>query len=544
VSPALLKSPLTVIVFAPHGRDAALAERLLTDANIEAASVQDLAGLVDHFKEGAGVILATEEGLATGDLSDLHDAINDQPPWADIPIILLTHRGGGVERNPAARRLSETLGNVSFLERPFHPTTLVSLLKVALRSRRRQYEARGRLEAIREGEEALRLANASLEQRVEERTQQLQKTEAALRQAQKLEAVGQLTGGIAHDFNNLLMVISGGLDVLDRQTDLAKRDRILEGMRQASARGANLTKQLLSFSRHQTLHPEAVDLSRNLGGMQALLDHALRGDVVIETDLAPDLWPLEVDPTELELAILNLCVNARDAMPKGGTIRITASNAPTASGDRILLMISDTGTGMSREIQSRVFEPFFTTKDVGKGSGLGLAQVYGFATQSGGDIRIASQEGRGTTFTLELPRSRAAPGPVLPVLNADAPETRSPERMILLVEDDDNVAALVSEMLVQAGYGFTRVSGPAAALGALSDSRRIDAVLSDIMMPGGMNGLELAQQIRDRRPGLPILLTSGYARAFEDEAAQANLEVLPKPYRSQDLRAALERLLT
>lgn len=532
---------MTVLVLAPHGRDASLASTLLNDAGIDATEIADFDALIAGLRRGAGAILATEESLRAGDLTPLYALINDQPSWADIPIILLTHRGGGVERNPAARRLSETLGNVSFLERPFHPTTLVSLMQVALRSRRRQYDARDRLDDIAAGEEALRQSNASLEQRVDERTIRLEQTQAALRQAQKLEAVGQLTGGIAHDFNNLLMVLSGGLDIMDRQKDPAKRARIVDGMRQAAMRGANLTRQLLAFSRHQTLRPQAVSLIHHVTGMKTLLDHALHGDVTVETQMDDDLWPVEVDPTELELVILNLCVNARDAMPKGGVITVSGRNISNGD-DRVCLSISDTGTGMSPEVQIRVFEPFFTTKDIGKGSGLGLAQVYGFATQSGGSVRIESEVGVGTSIILELPRSTSEPVAAAP--SAPAPIERAPiDRAVLLVEDDDEVAALVAEMLEQLGYDCTRVSGPTPALGALADGRRIDAVLSDIMMPGGVNGLDLAGQLRDRRPDLPILLTSGYASAFAEAAADLQLTLLPKPYTVHDLDLALTALL-
>ncbi len=538
--------PLRVLVLAPHGRDAQVACALLAEAGFTCTICDGLEDLVARLREGAGAVLVIEEVLRNADLTEVALWLEAQPAWSDMPILLLTRRGGGPERNPAALRLSLALGNVSFLERPFHPTTLISAVQVALRGRQRQYEARERIDAVRAGEEALREINAHLEERVQERTARLVEAEAALRQAQKLEAIGQLTGGIAHDFNNLLLVISGGLEVMDRQKDPTRRDRIVDGMRQAAERGARLTKQLLAFSRSQPLKTEAVDLVAHVDGMRTLLDHALGGDVLIETCLPGDLWPVQVDPTELELVVLNLCVNARDAMPGGGRISIGGANTPGAGGaDCVTLTISDTGEGMSPEVQARVFEPFFTTKDIGKGSGLGLAQVYGFARQIGGSVEIESVVGEGTAIKLRLPRSARAPE--RPPAERHRPEAEGPAfgagRSILVVEDDDEVAALVSEMVSQLGFVCTRVASAGAALGALADGRRIDAVLSDVMMPGGVDGVELAQELRRRRPDLPILLTSGYADAFLPRAEAQGLALLAKPYGSADLAAALGEAL-
>src|SRR5690606_22327988 len=281
--------------------------------------------------------------------------------------------------------------------------TLTSALKTALRGRHRQYEVRALIEAreraadelealIVDRTRELETANLELRTQMAERA----RIEETLRQAQKIEAIGQLTGGIAHDFNNLLMVISGGLDMLDRRDDPARRERLLAGMRQAAQRGTALTRQLLAFSRRQSLAPEAVDLALRLGRMRELLDRSLSGDVHVQVRFAPDLWPVEVDPGELELVILNLAVNARDAMPEGGTILIEASNAPSeqvldSRDDFVRLTVTDSGTGIPEELRARVFDPFFTTKEIGKGSGLGLAQVYGFARQSGGTVWIESK---------------------------------------------------------------------------------------------------------------------------------------------------------
>jgi signal transduction histidine kinase/CheY-like chemotaxis protein len=453
--------------------------------------------------------------------------------------------------------VAATLRNVTLLERPLQPITLTSAIRAALRARRRQFEVRDLLELreqtarelerlVTERTSALAAANGELRTQMAERA----KVEETLRQAQKIEAIGQLTGGVAHDFNNLLMVISGGLDMLDRQTDPDRRARLLEGMKQAAQRGAGLTRQLLAFSRRQALKPEPIAIAQQIGGMRELLDRSLRGDVSVDFDFSADLWPVEVDPGELELVVLNLAVNARDAMPNGGTITVRATNAPgvavgEASGDYVRLSVEDTGTGMTPQVKARVFEPFFTTKDIGRGSGLGLAQVYGFAQQSGGTVVIDTEVDRGTSVALYLPRSDKTPGREERTLINLHVERRRPDSAgaVLLVEDDDEVAALVEEMLDQLGYSVTRTASASAALGALANGRPVDVVFSDIMMPGGMNGVELAREIRRRRHQLPILLTSGYAEAAQAAADQAGVSILPKPYRIDDLATALAQAM-
>jgi signal transduction histidine kinase/CheY-like chemotaxis protein len=369
--------------------------------------------------------------------------------------------------------------------------------------------------------------------------------EERLHQAQKIEAIGQLTGGVAHDFNNLLQVISGGLQIMGRPGDPAVRERIFNAMKQAVERGAGLCRQLLAFARRQPLRPEAVDLHRLIVGMRELLDRSLRGDVQFRCEFAEHLWPVEVDPGELELVILNLAVNARDAMPTGGFVTISACNAPALAdhelaGDFVRLDISDTGMGMAADVLSHAFEPFFTTKEVGKGSGLGLAQAHGFARASKGAVRIDSTVGHGTKVSLFLPRTLKTPAcPDDPMVDGSAEWTAASAGQVLLVEDDDEVAALTVEMINQLGYDTTRVASAEAALGALADKRAIDIVFSDVMMPGRMNGVELAQEIRRRRPNLPVLLTSGYAAAVSRSAAAHRIRIIPKPYRIDQLREAL-----
>jgi CheY-like chemotaxis protein len=319
----------------------------------------------------------------------------------------------------------------------------------------------------------------------------------------------------------------------------------MSGMKQAALRGARLTRQLLMFSRRQALHAETIDVAHHLDTTRELLQRSLGGDTEVKLSVPSDLWHIEVDVGELDLAILNLALNARDAMPSGGLVTIDAKNISLnhemeLTGDFVVISVVDQGIGMSPEIRERAFEPFFTTKDVGKGSGLGLPQVYGFAKQSGGIASIDSEPGRGTTVNLYFPRSRNTP-----VVEAPPPdpqpsvmESESAGRA-LVVEDNDEVAALVLEMFRELSFKVTRVSNAQAALGALNDGREIDIVFSDIMMPGGINGIELAREIHRRQPAMPIVLTSGYTQTDTTELNQQGLVVLHKPY---DLKALGEVL--
>ena len=364
--------------------------------------------------------------------------------------------------------------------------------------------------------------------------ERLKRAEEALRHSQKMESLGQLTGGVAHDFNNLLAVFANGLQVLERSVSKEQRQRIFEAMRRAIARGADLTHHLLAFTRRRAVNPESIDLAVHLTRMREILDRTLRGDIQVEMRFDADLWSVEVDAGEFELTMLNLCVNARDAMLAGGMITISAENRENPDdlpGDFVELSVADKGCGIPPDVISRVFEPFFTTKDVGKGSGLGLPQVYGFAQQSGGHVRIDSTVGKGTVVTLLLPRSlrpAAANGPdeASVVARARGSERRG---LVLLVEDDDEVAALTREMLSDLGFTVIHAASATAALGALADGRAVDTVLSDIMMPGQMSGLELGREIRRRRPDLRIVLTTGNAEAAASMDT-GEFGLLLKPY--------------
>jgi signal transduction histidine kinase/CheY-like chemotaxis protein len=401
---------------------------------------------------------------------------------------------------------------------------------------------------IAAAQRVLSSANAELSRRAEElaaTNEQLsseiaerRKAQSALAQAQKMEAIGQLTGGIAHDFNNLLMVVSSGLRLLETRDDEKKRASIVAAMRQAVDRGAGLTKQLLAFSRRQKLSPEVVLVQDRIEGLQSLLERSLREDIIIELDLDRDAPPVKIDPGQFDLAVLNLAVNARDAMPSGGrlTIRLRRTQLDTAT-NAIALSITDVGAGMPPDVLERAFDPFFTTKEVGKGTGLGLSQVYGFALQSGGRSEIESEPGQGTTVTLILPSTDEA-APPRPVERKD--ETVPGAGAVLVVEDDDAVAELVCEMISDLGYSPTRVANAREALAALEDGASIDVMFSDIIMPGGMSGIELAHEVRRRKPELPILLTTGYGG--KAEGAHGAFKVLRKPYDRDELGAALSNL--
>jgi signal transduction histidine kinase/ActR/RegA family two-component response regulator len=384
----------------------------------------------------------------------------------------------------------------------------------------------------------LTAANRELQVQIEER----EKAEEALRQSQKMEAIGQLTGGVAHDFNNLLMVASSGLDLMDRTKDADRRQMLKDSIRQAIDRGSALTRQLLAFSRRTTLHPEVIDLAVQVEGLRVLLDRSLREDIQVELSFTSGLWPVEIDPHQFELALLNMAVNARDAMPDGGAIVVAGENAPDVSerglsGDFVRLCVSDTGQGMPPELIDRVFEPFFTTKEPGRGTGLGLSQVYGFTRASGGDVRIESVEGEGTTITLLLPRSDKP----LATKDSEADRQEPPrgEGRVLLVEDDDGVAALVGEMLRELGYEPVRAANAAEALKLIDKRRRFDIVFSDMVMPGAMDGIDLAREIAVRRPGLPVVLTTGFSEAAQ-AARHQGLRLLTKPYRLEQLAKELK----
>jgi len=376
--------------------------------------------------------------------------------------------------------------------------------------------------------------------------------EEQLRQAQKMEAIGQLTGGIAHDFNNLLMVIGGSLDMLDQRIE--KDDKIvryLAAARLGVARGAKLNQQLLAFSRRQDLRTEAICVEDLIDTFENLLDRAVGETVKVKIEKAPEPWYCRTDPHQLETAILNLAINARDAMPQGGTLTLKTdtgrldTKAATANGvgagDYVIVSLADTGVGMTADVVGRVFEPFFTTKEVGKGTGLGLSQVYGFARQCGGFVSIESRLGIGTTVFIHLPRAIRADA--AKTVAAPAVEVKG-KGIVLVVEDDGDVRAVASSLLENLGYSVLEAGNGSDALKLIDSGKRVDLVFTDVIMPGAMNGMDLVREIKAKHAKIPVLLTSGYTaqRIAVDELAH-DLQLLRKPYTQVDLSLAVQTVM-
>jgi signal transduction histidine kinase/CheY-like chemotaxis protein len=673
------------VILAPAGRDASVAAALIKEAGYYANICADLAALMHEIEGGAGLAVIADEAIKTADLRGLVRWLNDQPSWSDFPIVLLTHQGGGPERDPEAARLGQILGNVTFIERPFDPTTLVSIVGSAVRGRRRQYQTRAILEDLTESESLLQTAlnaghlgalelhlpdfeleasdtckaffgrqpgkpfsyqdllaavdpddrerraevlnrtinngndysieyrnvwpdgsqhwidvrarvvrrpdgsikslvgvssditarktadidrdnllaqlaaertalaelTATLEQRVEQRTADLMKEVAArekaqeqLRQAQKMETIGQLTGGVAHDFNNLLMAVMGNLDLLRKRLPADPRlHRLIDGALQGAERGASLTQRLLAFARQQDLRAVPIDLGALIRGMSDLLQRSLGPRVVLRLDIPEKLPPARIDANQLELAVLNLAINARDAMPDGGSINIKVAEYQATSdpalkpGGYLKLSVIDTGTGMTPEILKRAVEPFFSSKPLGKGTGLGLSMVHGLAVQLGGTLQLSSTVGKGTAATLVLPVATSAPE-----LESTVPSVQKVNRsaVILFVDDDPLIAMSTTEMLEDLGHRVIGANSGLHALDILRSGQPIDLMVTDHVMPG-MTGIELAAASREVRPSLPILLATGYAEL--PEGAQVDLPRLAKPYHQDQLRDRLDQLL-
>ena len=367
----------------------------------------------------------------------------------------------------------------------------------------------------------------------------LEAMQKQLAESQKFDALGQLTGGVAHDFNNLLMIISGSLHTLKRGTDDdAKLQRAISAIETATRRGAALTNQLLTFARRQSVNPQAIDFSERIGAIREVLDAGVGSAVRITFDIAREIWPIRTDVSEFETALLNLVINARDAMPDGGTVTISARNvvldeAPLA-GEFVAIDIADTGLGIPADVVDKIFEPFFTTKPIGKGTGLGLSQVHGFAHQAGGTVKVASELGKGTVFSILLPRGTDVPAretaEVMPFRGSGT---------VLLVEDNPDVAIVSIGLLEQLGYRVRRVPDAESALREL-EQNGVDFVFSDIVMPGKMDGLTLAHHLRLIRPGLPILLATGYSEAAAD--VRGDFPILRKPYEIHELSEAIAKL--
>jgi len=670
-TPGLLSE--RAIILAPRGRDSQIAMRILDEAGYPATVARDVPELVRELGAGAGLAIIADEALRNTDMTPLLELLGRQPPWSDLPIVLLTH---GPDHNPSAR-MGNLLGNVTFLERPFHPVTLVSLVMTAVRGRRRQYEARARMEDLHESEgrlqnalkagrlgswvleaeylkltcsditkshygrdeqntfgyddwlaavyfedqprmqsalqrsldtgvdliieyrniwpdgslnwvdvraratrgknglvgslagvtsditerkqaeSQLRRLNETLEQQVEERTSQLRHKEEILRQSQKMEAVGQLTGGIAHDFNNMLTGIIGSLELIRRR--LARgRVEDLNGLIDLGVTSANraaaLTHRLLAFSRRQSLDSKPVEMNHLVNAMDELLQRSVNESIHLQLRLAHDLWTAEADPNQLESALLNLVLNARDAMPDGGTLVVetfnqqldrsfTNAHENLLPGDYVVLSVSDNGCGMPETVISRAFDPFFTTKPIGQGTGLGLSMIYGFSKQSHGHVLIKSEVGVGTTVQLFLPRFQGLADEAEQSFQSNAVYAENGET-VLIVEDDPAVRALVSEVLGELGYTFIEAGEAADAVPILESGRRIDLLISDVGLPG-MNGRQLADIARQLRPELKVLFITGYAEhaAVRGGFLDTGMQLITKPFAFDHLTSKVREMI-
>jgi len=394
-------------------------------------------------------------------------------------------------------------------------------------------------EALVGASERLRRASAELEHRVAEAVASFEHSQRALVQAQKLEALGRLTGGIAHDFNNVLQTLTTGLQAARLGSDEKVR-RLLATCERAVTRGSELARQLMVFGRVQDVRVETFDLDQRLRDVQPLLTGALPTDISFTQDIAPGLWPVTADPLQLELALLNLVMNARDAMPRGGRLRLQAANMgghPQAqdlpAGDYVAITLQDEGEGMSEEVLARALDPFFTTKGVGRGSGLGLPQAYGFARQSGGALLLRSRVGEGTTATLLLPRAQAEPQAAAPMAPSGGLQGAG---CVLLVEDDPLVRDTVRSGLEVSGFEVHAAGDADEALRLLAGAHRIDVVLTDVVMPGSMNGVDLARLLAREHPRLRVVIATGYSDRSIDVPG---VRTLAKPYALHQAVAAL-----
>ncbi|WOH61741.1 PAS domain S-box protein [Bradyrhizobium sp. BWC-3-1] len=413
------------------------------------------------------------------------------------------------------------------------------------------------IEERKRAQEALVELNATLERQVTERTEQLRKNEEALRQSQKMEAVGQLTGGVAHDFNNLLQIILGNLDTLQRNLP-AESGRLQRAARNAmtgAQRAATLTQRLLAFSRRQPLDPKPLDVNALVNGLSDMIHRTLGETIDVETVLGAGVWRVEADPAELEAAVINLAVNARDAMTNGGRLTIETSNAhideayvaahtEVVPGQYVAIAVTDMGVGMDSKTVAQAFEPFFTTKAVGKGTGLGLSQVYGFVKQSGGHVKIYSEVGQGTTVKLYLPRLATQAAGAEQVESNPSPEAAQ-EETVLVLEDDDEVRAYSVETLRELGYRVIEAHDGPSALRLLERQPRVDLLFTDVVLPGGLTGAQVAAQAKTVRPTLKVLFTTGYARnaIIHHGRLDKGVQLLVKPFSFSDLAAKVRDVL-
>ncbi|BAO90893.1 ATP-binding protein [Caballeronia cordobensis] len=563
-----------VVIFARFGRDAPTAESLLRKRRIETSTVATFEELVAAIDPYVGAVLLTDESLSGADLSALAEKLDAQPSWSDIPFVVLTQRSRleAIHQRHLVGLLPARMTNLVYVERPASALTLTSAVEAALSGRERQFRIRDELRAAAQMNERLSVAEATLarshqdlERLVAERTAELRKANArlwdemeerkraeeALAHAQKMEAVGRLTGGIAHDFNNLLMALVANLELARRR--LGEEHPVLPFLNnafRATERGSKLSGQLLAFSRIQKLVLEPVDVDALMHDLIDLARHSLGIGHSIETKFQGDDLCVVADPNQIELAILNLVNNARDAMEEGGVITLSTqkrmldeTDAELPAGQYVEIAVSDTGTGIDRESLKRIFDPFYTTKPVGKGTGLGLAQVWGIAHQCGGAVRVSSQIGKGTCFSIWLPVSestRAIVEEARPAPNGHIDDDRAAAATsVLVIDDDDNVRESLVAGLLLDEFSVREARSGADGLAMITDDFP-SVLVVDFAMPF-MNGADVARAAQKIRPGLPIVMVTGYSDTAALDGV-ANAQILRKPFELAELGRQISSL--
>lgn len=543
-----------ILVLAPRGRDAAVISKVLNARAIGTTECATSAQVVALLDQGAAGAVITDDSFASENFEPLRRWLEAQPPWSDFPFIVLTAKRTTGDAHSAVDVL-HSLGNFILLERPVNADTLGRAAASAVRARVRQYETRRALDDLHDARATVQALNLDLESRIAARTQALaaandrlmleiserERAQASLVHVQKLEAVGRLTGGIAHDFNNLLQVVSMNVDLVIRKAVDPKVIDLAGKAKRAVGRGAKLTAQLLSFARTQSLLPKLTDINALIAGMQELIVVSIGSQVVLEVKLCEEPAWATIDTVQLEMALLNLAVNAKDAMQGSGTLLVsTACVEQVVDGlpgtRHVVVSMRDNGSGIAPGVLAKVFEPFFTTKPLGSGTGLGLSQVYGFARQSGGTARIESELGEGTAVEMWFPA--LAP----PLLNDDsvpsAPPARLRNRQVLVIEDDAEVRRVIVESLESAGHSVRSAESGAQGLVLLAKARP-DLLIVDYAMPG-MTGAQVIATVRESDPDLPILLSTGYADMAEVARVLPATSVLLKPFDVAALLSAVD----
>jgi signal transduction histidine kinase/ActR/RegA family two-component response regulator len=552
---------LRVLIHAPRGRDASVVQNVLARQHTESLVCTSEKDLMAALEEGAASVILTEEALPQL-LADRHllEWLRTQPPWSDFPFVVLATRREGRRADKDFRSL-HSLGNLVLLERPLNAETLASAADSAVRARRRQYAARQHLEELKGTRSELERLNGELEDRILQRTRELasandrlmkeinerERAQAALTQAQKMEAIGRLTGGIAHDFNNLLHVVNMNLELVSLYAKEEKVKPVVDRAKSAARRGARLTNQLLSFARSQSLMPRLTRVNQLILGMKDLLEISVGSGVEVVLDLCEEDATVMLDASQLEMSILNLAVNSRDAMPEGGKLTISTGtrfldeDRDLHEGDYVLVTVSDSGSGIPPNILPKVFDPFFTTKPVGRGTGLGLSQVYGFARQSGGVARIRSEEAKGTTVEMLFPEADAEAEASAATRQQPAVPVLAGAFHIMVIEDDPDVRRVIVECLSLIGYKVTEAGNGTEALAQLA-SIKPDLLVVDYAMPD-MTGAEVISEARKLVGDVPVILATGYADMAAVERLAGRPPILRKPFDIAQLGDAVSHAL-